>query len=243
MKNKTGWGYDDDFPFTAQYTGGRKATHHVYVKGSGKPILLLQELPGLDRPTFDLIDRLASEGFRVYALHFLGPFGVTSVGGNLVRVLCMRAAFHLFRSKSESPIAGYFRALARHIRDRENVTGIGVVGMCLTGSFAITMMADDAVLGGVASQPALPLAGGAKLPMSDDDIVAARLGMTQKGPALAMRYQGDAAVPKSRFCAYAQAFEDGLELHEIEGKGHSILTHDLHPASLDKVIQYLKDRI
>jgi len=239
----TDWEFDRKFAFSADYAGGHKATHDVYVKGDGPPILILQELPGLGPETLGLIDRLAGEGFRVYALHFLGRFGTTSTGGNFARVLCMRRAFHLFRAGAESPIAAYFRALVRHVSELEGGAGVGVIGMCLTGSFALTMMADAAVLGGVASQPALPIMGRGKLPMSPADIEAARAGMAEKGPGLAMRYKRDIAVPDASFCAYEQAFGDDLELVEYDGRGHSLLTLHFKPDAFDRVVAYFSGRL
>ena len=59
-------------------------------------------------------------------------------------------------SDRSSPIADWVRLLCREVRDQRGVKGVGVIGMCLTGNFAIQLIGDDSVLAAVASQPAMP---------------------------------------------------------------------------------------
>ncbi|MEX0285864.1 MAG: dienelactone hydrolase family protein [Paracoccaceae bacterium] len=230
------------FTFTARMSNGRDAAHEVYVKGDGPPILLMQELPGIGPETLALVDRLVAAGFRVYLPHFLGTFGKVTMMRNTIRVLCVRREINVFLKGRQSPFADWFRALARHIRERDAAKGVGVIGMCLTGSFALTLMADDAVLGGVASQPALPIMSRGRLHMSDQDIAAARAGMAEKGPGLAMRFKGDKLVKDDLWAAIERAFGEDLETVQFDGDDHSLLTIDFHQPAYDRVEAYFRER-
>ena len=142
--------------FEAQTSDGHSIAHDIYRRGSGAPVVLLQELPGIGQETLSLADQLINAGFEVVMPHLFGPLGKTSITGNLVRVVCLRKEFHLMSSGRSSPIADWIRLLCREVRDQRGVEGVGIIGMCLTGNFAIQLIGDDSVLAAVASQPAMP---------------------------------------------------------------------------------------
>ena len=239
----TDWPHDDKFAFTGPLHGGGSATHDVYVKGTGPAILLLQELPGIGRETLALVDRLTARGFRVYLAHFLGPFGRLSFVGNTARVLCIRREFHAFAKGSESPIGAWFRALAAEVSAREGGASIGVIGMCLTGGFALAMMAEPAVAGGVASQPSLPIMGGDALHMDAAQTASARAGMAEKGPGLAMRYSGDRLSTARHMAALKSAFGDHLDTVEFDGRKHALLTVHFHEPAYQRMEDYFAARL
>lgn len=237
------WNPDECFTFAAPLNSGGEVRHDVHVKGSGPPILLLQELPGIGPETLSLAERLIAAGFTVYLPHFFGTFGRTTLIRNAARLFCVRREFNMFLKGRQSPIAAWMRALGHHIREREGASGIGVIGMCLTGSFALTLMADDAVLGAVASQPALPVLGGDALHMDADDIAGARAGMSVKGPALAMRYRNDRTAPARLMRSLEAAFGDGLDTVEYPGNRHSLLTLHFHDPAYHRVEAYFRARL
>lgn len=240
----TGWPHDESFEFQAPLATGRTARHTVYVKGDGPPILMIQEMPGIGPETLALIDRLAAEGFRIYLPHLFGRFGTLTMRRNLVRLFCVRREIDIFARGRQSPVVNWLRALCREIRHRDGAPGVGVLGMCLTGQFALTMMADDAVLAGVASQPSLPGFGAFKpLPASDTDIAAAREGMQAKGPALMMRYEGDTICRPGTFDAWAEAFDPLVEVIRFPGKAHALLTGHFHEPAYVKMRDYFRQRM
>ncbi|WP_133057660.1 dienelactone hydrolase family protein [Falsiruegeria litorea] len=242
VADMSSWEPDRTFDFTAALSTGREATHTVHVRGDGPPILLLQELPGIGPETLDLVDRLTDSGFRVYLPHLFGTFGKVTMTRNALRMLCIRREFNVFLKGRQSPISTWMRALCRHIRSEEDALGVGVIGMCLTGSFALALMADEAVLGGVASQPALPLFGGDTLHMSEADITEARTGMKSKGPGLAMRYTGDRVAPARLMRALESAFGEDLQTVEFPGNDHSLLTLHFHDPAYHRVEAYFHER-
>ena len=236
------WTHDTVFPFTAPLSSGKTATHDVYAGGKGPPILILQELPGIGPETLSLAQRLNDAGFRVYLPHMFGTFGKTTMLKNAARLFCVRREFNMFLKGRQSPVSTWMRALVAHIDKREGGSKVGVIGMCLTGSFALTLMAEDAVLGGVASQPALPVFGGDRLHMSVDEIAEARAGMARKGAGLAMRFADDATAPKRLMRALEAAFGNDLETVEYPGHQHSLLTLHFHEPAYQRVEAYFQAR-
>lgn len=239
----TSWEPNACFDFTAALDDGQEVTHSVHVKGNGPAILILQELPGIGPETLHLADRLVRAGFTVYLPHMFGTFGKITMARNMARLFCFRREFNIFLKGRQSPVTSWMRALARHIRDRQGGPGIGVIGMCLTGSFALTLMADNAVLGGVASQPALPLLGGGALHMSEADIAETCAGMAAKGPGLALRYRGDRMSPARLMRRMEEVFGDGLDTVEYPGNRHSLLTLHFHEPAYKRVEAYFRARL
>jgi dienelactone hydrolase len=240
--------------FSAELAGGKSVSHDIYQRGSGAPIVLIQELPGIGVETLRLADEFVEAGFRVVMPHLFGPIGKVSMVGNIVRVFCMRKEFHLFQANRSSPIVDWLKALCRDIQASHGVNGVGVIGMCLTGNFAISLMADDSVLAAVASQPAMPIGKQSALHMSDEDIAAVKSGIDSKAPMQAYRFEGDPMCTAAKFASIESAFNDGgaarVELHSLPGKQHSVLTLDFvdevgHPTrtALDNILSYFQQQL
>ena len=239
--------------FAAACSDGYRVRHDVYSRGEGPAtVVIIQELPGIGPETLSLADVFVDRGFKVVLPHLLGPLGKISLIGNLVRVFCMRREFKLFEKNQSSPIVDWLKALCRDEQKTNNACRIGVIGMCLTGNFALSLIADDAVLAAVASQPSLPFNDQEALHLSPDEITAARAQIDQKGPVLALRFEDDPLCRAPKFSAIDQAFNDDarrVEMVEIPGKGHSVLTLDLikggapAQAALDKVLGYFESRL
>ena len=45
-----------------------------------------------------------------------------------------------------TPVAGWLRSLARELHDELGGPGVGALGMCFTGGFALAMMVDTSVV-------------------------------------------------------------------------------------------------
>ena len=239
--------------FSAPLASGEVVTHDVYSKGDAPQcVVIIQELPGIGPETLSLANTFADKGFRVVLPHLFGPLGRISMLGNTVRVFCMRREFKLFEENASSPIVDWLKALCQDLRTTHGASAVGVIGMCLTGNFAISMMADDSVLAGVASQPSMPLFKHDALHMSEAEAAAARERLTTTGPMLALRFTGDPLCTARKFQAIDRRFNDDQErvrFIELPGKGHSVLTLDLikggEPAAeaLTSVIDYFSDKL
>ena len=171
------------------------------------------------------------------------------MGGNLLRVFCMRREFSLFESKRSSPIVDWLRALCREVKTQGQHKGVGVIGMCLTGNFAISLMGDDSVLAAVSSQPSMPLMKSTELHMSENDIDIIRERIDSTAPIHAYRFAGDPLCNAKKYEAIDNAFNDDgaarVINHTLPGKGHSVLTIDFvdeqgHPTreALDNILAY-----
>lgn len=222
-------GYDKR-TFTAPVRGGHDVTHDVYSRGDqSATVIIIQELPGIGPETLALADRFSAQGYRVVLPHLFGPLGRISMAGNLFRVFCMRKEFTLFSKNRSSPIVDWLKALCRDEKDSQGSGSIGVIGMCLTGNFAISLMADESVLAGVASQPSMPFNGQNELHMSDEEVNAARQRLSAEGAMIALRFEGDFLCTGEKFEAINRRFNDDgerVQLIELPGKGHSVLTLD-----------------
>jgi dienelactone hydrolase len=230
------------FSFEAPLSTGEPVTHDVYFAGDGPAILLIQELPGIDQDTFDLAKSLIDEGYSVYLPHLIGTFGQKTMLRNTVRLFCVRREINMFARGKQSPISSWLRALCTKIETHAGRGRIGVIGMCLSGSFALALMADDAVLGAVASQPSLPMMGGSALDMSADDIVACKAAMKAKGGALAMRYARDKIARRKTMQSIDAAFAPHIKTVQFDGAKHSLLTSDFNQAAYDEMSAYFKMR-
>jgi dienelactone hydrolase len=241
-------------PFTAADSNGHPISHDVYSRGSGAPVVIIQELPGIGPETLALADEFVDRGFEVVLPHLFGPLEKISMGGNLVRVFCMRREFSLFTANRTSPIVDWLRALCREIKQQRQARGVGVIGMCLTGNFALSLMADDSVLAAVSSQPSMPLLKSTELHMSTQDIAGIRQRIDDTAPMHAYRFAGDPMCNAAKFAAIDAAFNnDGVTrvaTHTLPGKGHSVLTLDFvdqsgHPTreALNDILDYFSTQL
>lgn len=230
------------FEFDGPLIGDDHISHRVYVRGDGPPIIIWQELPGILPETITLAQKMAEAGYTIYLPHLFGPLGKFAIGRNLVRLICIRREFHIFASRKSSPVTNWMRALCQEVQTRHDGMQVGTVGMCLTGNFALTLMADDAVIGGVASQPSMPIHSQRALHMSDDEVAATKAGMKAKGPALSMRYTHDPICRAAKMKSLKETFGDGIVIHDIIGKGHSLLTAHWSDEAYDKMMAYFSER-
>jgi dienelactone hydrolase len=177
---------------------------------------------------------------------------------------CVSREFASWALNRTSPVIEWLRALARDLHEQCGGPGVGAIGMCFTGGFALAMAVDDTMLAPVLSQPSLPFpVGGARkrsLGLSDADLdkVAARTELC----VLAMRFTNDKAVPQERFDHLREVFGDRLIAIEIENRpgrenphhipkmAHSVVTEHLvdepgHPTrdALDRVLDFFKQRL
>lgn len=148
-------------PFAlADRPAGAGWTWPVYRHGSGPPVVLIHELNGLTPPVLAYAERLAAEGFTVWLPVLFGavPSETRLDQAKAAWALCVSREINTLRTGRTSTVVTPLRALARHAVDQAagGGRGAGVVGMCFSGGFAIAMAADDAVLAGVAAQPAVP---------------------------------------------------------------------------------------
>jgi dienelactone hydrolase len=231
---------------------GKAKSFDVYKIGAGPPVILMQELPGIGEEVIALCHRLADAGFEVWAPHWFGPLGRTDAG-NLGRVLCMSREFQIFAKRKSSAIVDWMRALCKHVAETSGHARVGVIGMCLSGNFALTLIAEENVWAAVASQPSLAIRAPGSLHMSDAEIAATRRALDAKGAMHAYRFEDDVFCTGERFAAIDGAFNDDVVrviTHVIAGRGHAVFSRHYDDAAgsptvaaMAEVIAYLRAQL
>lgn len=242
--------------FTATISNKYKITHDVYSRGEGKKVVvIIQELPGIGQETLALSDKFVVQDYKVILPHLFGPIGKVQTYKNLFKVFfCMRKEFKLFAKNQSSPIVDWLKALCMQVKEEEQVKGVATIGMCLTGNFAISLMADESVLASFASQPSLPLFKHKHFHMSDEEVEKVKTRLDDLRPMHCGRFEGDNICKASRVDAIAQAFntddKERIKFHTLPDKGHSILTLDFvdkegHPThqALQEVMAYFDESL
>jgi dienelactone hydrolase len=223
--------------------------HEIYSTGLGPDVIVMHELPGLTKECLDLGVLLSKE--LPARVHLPLLFGNPQPGflGKTANALgiCISREIHAFAANKKSPIVCWCRALCRELRSKSNTPGVGVVGMCLTGGFALTLVADDSVLASVVAQPSLPLfVHKAALGISDEDSKAARAHIDRLGTkcVFGLRYQRDFISSAARMDAVRRLVGPGFECLELPGNGHSTLTAaNRDPRALARTISFLRERL
>lgn len=224
-------------PFTAA-----GATHDVYTRGTGPGVVLLPEIPGMTPEVLGLGNHLVDAGFTVAIPSLFGQPGRPVSAGYALPTFaraCITREFQAFARRADRPVAEYVRALARSVHAQAGGPGVGVIGMCFTGGFALAAAVEPAVLAPVASQPSLPLPVGAArkkdLGMSDREAAAIQERIRGDGLCLlGLRFSEDAMSPGDRFAALEQAFGEGWRAIPLDSspgndagigqREHSVLT-------------------
>ncbi len=139
-------------------------TRSVFHKGRGPGVIVIHEMPGLHPLVVRFADRVAEASMSVYLPTLFGQPGRQISGGYTVaemfKAVCVRREFSVWATDRSSPIVDWLRALARQVKADCGGKGVGAVGMCFTGGFALAMMTEPAVVAPVLSQLSNPLAMG-----------------------------------------------------------------------------------
>src|SRR5271166_5931623 len=258
----------EDFDHRAVTLDG--VTKKVYVAGSGPAVIVMAEMPGISPHVARFARWVRDAGFTVYMPSLFGRDGAVPDAGEGVQVFqraCMSAEFRALESNASSPVTQWLRALARHAHSECGGPGVGAIGMCFTGNFALTMMLEPAMLAPVLAQPSLPLKEPAGLEIAPHEIEAVRQRLDREDlTVLAYRFEGDQICRAERFAAYAQALGDRFIARTLPDSAaskdvapffarhvpypHSVVTQHLideagQPtiAARDEILQFFKKRL
>jgi dienelactone hydrolase len=184
----------------------------VYVAGRGPAVIVMAEMPGISPHVARFSRWVRDAGFTVYMPSLFGRDGAVPTveeGLPVMQRACVSAEFRAMAANETSPVTIWLRALARLAHEECGGPGVGAIGMCFTGNFALTMMLEPAMLAPVLSQPSLPLNDSAALEIAPDDLAAVRARLDADDlTVLAYRFEGDRFCTAERFCAYAKALGD-----------------------------------
>lgn len=242
----------------------------VLVSGAGPAVVLMPEMPGITPDLARFARWMRDAGLSVYMPSLFGVDGAyptTDAGRSVARRACVSAEFRAFAGGGTSPVASWLRGLARIAHDERGGPGVGAVGLCFTGNFALSMTLEPSVIAPVLNQPSLPLDDPGGLELDDDDATAvseriARDALTVR----AYRFENDRWCTGQRFAAYRALLGDAFDERvipdeaantapppfyvDVVGCAHSVVTAHLvdgegQPTARarDEIIEFLVSRL
>ena len=241
-------------------------SHQVFRAGAGPAVVLIHEVPGIHPGVLDLARRLTGRGYTVYLPSMFGKPGEAAGGRAIAKSVarvCVSREFSVLADRS-SPATSWLRALAATAHRECGGPGVGAIGMCMTGSFALAMALEPAVLAPVMSQPALPAGLTARrraaVGLDDGELARVKARTSQGLRLLGLRFSNDRGCPAERFATLRREFGDSFEGIEVDSSpgnpfgiaesAHCVLTVDLvdtpgHPTrqALERTIEFIGERL
>ncbi|MCX5202749.1 dienelactone hydrolase family protein [Streptomyces sp. NBC_00237] len=256
--------------FTRRTVGIDDVHKTVYVAGTGPAVVLMPEMPGISPDVARFARWIRDAGFTVYLPSLFGVDGahpLAEARETVVKRACVSAEFRAFAGGGTSPVTGWLRGLARLAHDECGGPGVGAIGLCFTGNFALTMALEPAVVAPVVNHPSLPLDDPGALELSDEDAAAVAERVERDGlKVLAYRFENDTWCTGQRFAAYRKLLGDAFDgrvlpaeaantdpppfFRDVVGCAHSVVTAHLvdeegHPTvrARDEILAYLAARL
>ncbi|HWE65205.1 MAG TPA: dienelactone hydrolase family protein [Acidimicrobiales bacterium] len=239
----------------------------LYRAGSGPAVIVMSEMPGITPLVAEFGRRVVAAGCTAVMPHLFGDPGRPISGGYLAKSFgpaCISREFTAFALKKTSPITVWLRALAKAEHERCGGPGVGAVGMCFTGGFALAMMVDDIMLAPVLSQPSMPFPLSKKfkadIGISDGDLARVKERTAEGACLLGLRFTNDPFVFEARFDTLRRELGDAFIAVEIDSApgnphghpkaAHSVLTEHLQDregtptrAALDQTLTFFREKL
>ncbi len=260
----------DDFERSTFTDGG--TTRAVFRTGTGPAVIVMSEIPGITPKVAGFAREVAAIGCTAVLPHLFGdPGRDPSPGGkpdvryaaSSIVPSCISRDFTVWATGRTSPVIGWLRALARHEHERCGGPGVGAIGMCFTGGFALAMATDERLLAPVLSQPSLPFpltpSRRRTIDIAPDDLAVVKQRCAAGLEVLGLRFTSDRLVPSERFRFLEHELGPAFRAIELDGADanpdaatspHSVVTEHLvdEPGSptrgaLDEVLALFRSRL
>jgi len=227
-------------------------TRDTYRKGAGPIVIVVHEIPGITPAVERFANEVVARGFTVVMPDLVGTPG-REVSGKYIASsmlkVCISKEFTTLAMNQTSPIIAWLRALARSLHNEVGGKGVGAVGMCFSGGFALGMMVDDIMVAPVLSQPSLPFAvgkaRGTDLNLSPDDEAVIAERAANGCQVLGLRFTQDRAVG-DRFSSLRSLLGDAfiaIELPSSKPSDHSVLTEQRDEPSVQRVLDFFAEKL
>jgi dienelactone hydrolase len=194
-------------------------TKRVYVAGAGPGVIVMTELPGITPHVARFARWVRDAGFTVWMPSLFGIDGAApsmELAVEAMKSVCVRREFEAFAQGLPRPMVTWLRRLAAHAHERCGGPGVGAVGMCFSGNFALAMMLEPSVLAPVMSQPALPLDDPAGTFLYPEEMAAVKQRLDAEDlTVLAYRFRGDPHCRSARFDTFARELGDRFVAREL----------------------------
>ena len=227
-------------------------THETYRKGTGPGVLVIHEIPGITPSVLRFAEEVVAAGFTVLMPLLVGEVGREPSGayiGSSMSKVCVSREFTHFALRQTSPIISWLRAIARQLHEEVGGSGVGAVGMCFSGGFALGMMLDERMIAPVLAQPSLPFAIGKSravdLNLSPSDAVVIANRAAAGCQVLGLKFSDDKLVG-DRFSSLRTLLGDafiGVEFPSTSKKDHSVLTEQRVDEGVQRVLSFLTDKL
>ena len=239
----------------------------VYRQGNGPAVIVIHEVPGITAEVARFARKVAGAGMTVFMPRLFGRVGART--NEIERMwqlgrVCISREFACLAENHASPVTDWLRGLAKYAHQELGGRGVGVVGMCVTGNFALTMALDPWVIAPVLAHPSFPLpltrSKAAAVHATPEAVANARRRIHEEGlKFLGVRFHGDKLFCRAaRFATLRRELGDGFEGIELPGESakpnleppHSVLTIGLidregEPTreAVDRVVGFLLERL
>jgi dienelactone hydrolase len=228
-------------------------TRDVFRRGSGPGVIIVHELPGITPKVAEFANDVVAAGFTVLMPSLVGDPGRAYTNGYLAKSalhICIAREFTHWALNHTSPIIAWLRALAKELHTELGGPGVGAIGMCFSGGFALAMMVEEAVVAPVLSQPSLPLsalgsARAADVNLSPADALVVARRAAEGCQVLGLRFTEDKLVG-TRFDTLRELLGGAFLAVEIPSNAkndHSVLTEQRHEPSVQRVLQFLQSKL
>ena len=226
-------------------------THDAYRRGAGPGVVVVHEVPGITPQVERFANEVVEAGFTVVMPSLVGtPGKPVTMGYGLQSMLkmCVAREFAAWAMDRTAPVIAWLRALAGSLHAEVGGPGVGAIGMCFSGGFALGMTVDDRMIAPVLSQPSLPIAVGrrkANLHLSPDDLAMVADRAAAGCQVLGLRFAQDPLVG-DRFHTLRAVLGDAfiaVELPSSSRRDHSVLTEHRDDASVHRVIDFLVEKL
>jgi dienelactone hydrolase len=234
---------------TAESLDGETLTFPTYRRGTGPGVIVIHEIPGITPPVLAFAEEVVAAGFTVVLPSLFGTPGETQNPVSVARSarqVCVRREFTKLATLETSPVAGWLRSLARELHDELGGPGVGALGMCFTGGFALAMMVEDATVAPVLCQPSVPfpVSPGRRrdvnLSPADLDRVKAR---TAGGcQVLGLQYASDPLTGR-RFDRLSEELGDAFVRVDLPGMKHGTVTEHRRQEGVDRVLGFFDEKL
>ena len=224
-------------------------THPTYRKGSGPGVIVIHEIPGITPAVLQFAEDVVARGFTVVMPSLFGRPGAEATVLETVRSIagvCVSREFTMFALGRTTPVATWLQTLTRELHRELGGSGVGAVGMCLTGGYALAMLAGAPVAAPVVAQPASPAPVGkarrADLGLSPGDLESVKAKVAAGCQVLGLRYENDPAVG-TRFDTLRRELGDNFIAVEFPGRKHATLTEHRQQAGVDRVLSFFDEKL
>ncbi len=231
------------------HTDDDGTTHPTYRQGSGPGVVVIHEIPGITPQVEAFGQEVVDAGFTVVMPHLFGTPGRGMDPAHVAqafRQVCVNREFTKLATGETTPVAGWLRSLARELHSELGGPGVGALGMCFTGGFALAMMVDEAVTAPVLCQPSAPFAVGrrraADLNLSPADLAAVKERAAGGCSVLGLQFAKDPATG-TRFDTLDDELGQAFLRVDLDGVGHSTVTTQRRHVAVDRVLGFFVEKL